>query len=101
MADSAVFDWTAEALERETSFDRLEARGTLRIALKAAGLEPRSVTRDQMSVVLREVLPQELASRGVPDEVALCTRMDSALASAGVDTDAPESPDAVFARLGG
>jgi hypothetical protein len=78
----------------------LEARGTLRIALKQAGLDPASVKADELCVVARMVLPQELAARGIADTESLCERLRSGLAeiqdSAGVD-----SPEAVFARLGG
>ena len=48
MADDNVFDWVCGALESATSLDRLEARGTLRLALKASGLEARTVTAEQL-----------------------------------------------------
>ena len=51
MADTAAFGWLCNELERVTTLNRLEARGTVRIALKQAGLESRSVTPDQMRVV--------------------------------------------------
>jgi hypothetical protein len=38
-----LFDFVAEQLEHHTSLDRLEARGTLRLALKEAGLDPQSI----------------------------------------------------------
>ena len=48
MPDSAAFEWTCNELEERCSLDRLEARGTVRLALKQAGLEARSVTPEQM-----------------------------------------------------
>ena len=48
MADAAVFDWICNRLEQDTSLDRLESRGTVRLALKSAGLDARSVTPEQM-----------------------------------------------------
>jgi hypothetical protein len=39
MADSASFDLVCEVLERDTSLERLEARGTVRLALKQTTLE--------------------------------------------------------------
>jgi hypothetical protein len=100
MADSAVFDFVCDKLEQSTQMDRLAVRGTVRIALKQAGLEARSVSAQQMSVVLERLLPGELATRGVDGGEALCSQIRSGLsgvaATAQVDT-----PDAVFQRLGG
>ncbi|MCG8591630.1 MAG: hypothetical protein MJE66_20220 [Proteobacteria bacterium] len=100
MADSPLFDFVCSELESGSSLDRLEARGTVRLALKQAGLEVRSVTADQMAVVLEKVLPGELTARGVDGGEALCERMRGGLAQfqSGEDGD---SPEAVFARLGG
>jgi hypothetical protein len=99
MADAAVFDWICAELEARTSLDRLEARGTVRLALKEAGLEARTVTADQMKVVLERVLPKELVARGVQDSERVCADLAPGLvrleAGPGVET-----PDAVFARLG-
>lgn len=103
MAGSTAFEWVCSALEESTSLERLEARGTVRIALKEAGLEPRTVNAAEMRVVAQKVLPRELRQRGVQNEVALCDRLVSGLqvlesqsTSAGADT-----PDAIFRRLGG
>ena len=100
MADSTVFDFVCDKLEQATRMDRLAVRGTVRIALKQAGLEARSVTAQQMSVVLDRVLPNELATRGVEGGEGMCASIKSGLPSvaggAHVDT-----PDAVFQRLGG
>ncbi len=101
MADSAAFDWLCSRLEEGTSLDRLEARGTVRLALKQAGLEARSVTPDQMKVVVEKVLPDELASRGVEDGGALCARWATGLGALEADTGAGDAPDEVFRRLGG
>jgi hypothetical protein len=99
MADSVAFERTCALLERETSFDRLEARGTVRLALKASGLDPRSVSPDQMAVVVGKLLTGELASRGVEDADRVCTALGAELA--GLEpASATETPEAVFARLG-
>lgn len=100
MAESNAFSVTCEALERETSFDRLEARGTVRLALKRAGLDPASVSGHEMTVVVAEILTAELETRGVLDAASVCERIRHALASVQ-DERAPSSPEAVFARLGG
>ena len=100
MADSPAFDFVCGQLEERTELDRLAARGTVRLALKQAGLEARSVTGDQMKVVLDKVLPSELASRGIDGGADICLELQGGLA--GIDSGAePETPDAVFKRLGG
>jgi hypothetical protein len=104
MADAAAFDWVCARLEQDTSLDRLESRGTVRLALKGAGLEARTVTPEQMKVVIEKVLAAELSARGVQDAPALCARLASRLAGDAASlasSGANESPDAVFSRLGG
>lgn len=102
MADSPTFDWICSELERRSDLDRLEARGTVRLALKEAGLQARSVTPDQMKVVLERMLPTELATRGVEDAEQLCTTLLPDLQSLASELDgAPEAPEDVFRRLGG
>jgi len=101
VADSAAFDWVCEQLEESTSLDRLEARGTVRLALKAAGLEARSVSPDQMRVVAEKVLPDELASRGIADGRELCNRLCSGLAGLRAGPAEGDTPDEIFRRMGG
>jgi hypothetical protein len=104
MADAAAFDWLCNQLEHGTSLDRLESRGTVRLALKSAGLDARSVTAEQMKVVVEKVMVDELTTRGIEDAGGVCTRLASALQSeaANLASDAAlETPDAVFSRLGG
>jgi len=100
MADSPSFELACETLERMTSLERLEARGTVRLALKASGLEPRSVTPAQMGVVVGKVLPRELTTRGVENADEVCALLGRQLAGVS-STDAGDAPEAVFARLGG
>ena len=101
MADSQAFDFTCNHLEERTSLDRLAVRGTVRIALKQAGLEARSVTPEQLVVVAERVLPGELASRGIEGAEAVCTEIVRALQAMGSGESTGETPDAVFKRLGG
>ena len=99
MADSPAFDFVCAQLEARTSLDRLEARGTIRLALKEAGLDARSVTPDQMGVVVDKVLPRELDTRGIADAPALCAELRRGLLR--VERGGPsETPEAVFQRLG-
>ena len=77
--DSPVFERTCEEIEQRTGLDRLTARGTVRIGLKAAGLDFSSVDARQMIATLRRVLPEELTSRGVEAAAALCEEVVAAI----------------------
>lgn len=101
MGNSPAFDWVCNQLEERTSLNRLEARGTVRLALKESGLDPGGVTADQMQVVTTRVLPNELDARGVENASALCSELAIHLGSANL-TESPtkEGPDAIFDRLG-
>jgi hypothetical protein len=103
LADSAAFDWLCSQLEEQTSLDRLEARGTVRLALKAAGLDARGVTAEQMHVVIDKVMKDELSARGVEDVDRVCADLSSGLTSAArsFESGLADTPDAVFSRLGG
>ena len=100
MAESEVFDFVCEQLETQTLLDRLEARGTVRITLKQAGLEARSVSVQQMTVAVEKVLPAELESRGVEEGARVCSSIASGLASLEI-APSTDTPEAVFERLGG
>ena len=101
--DATLFDFAADRLEHHAGLDRLEARGTLRIALKAAGLEPKNLTGAQLQVVFEKVMPGELDSRGVSNMQDVCAAVLADLADArdaAVDASAT-SPDEIFRRLAG
>jgi hypothetical protein len=97
---SPIFERVCETLEERTDMNRLEARGTVRIALKEAGLDPRHVTSHQMSVVLAQVLPPELLSRGIDDAHAVCQALETVVKSQGDDVtaDAGDRIDGLFRR---
>jgi hypothetical protein len=100
MADTRAFGLVCEQLEAGTPLERLEARGTVRLALKKAGLEARSVTSEQMSVVVSRMLPEELSNRGVEGAASLCESIAADLKHLEAG-DVRETPDAIFRRLGG
>lgn len=102
MADSPAFEWVTEELELTSSLDRLQARGTLRLVLKKAGLDASEVTAKQMEVALRELLPGELQSRGVEEGGEACEQLVRGLSTAGLGdrVASADSPEAVFSRLG-
>ena len=100
MAASEAFERVCEQLEVKSSLDRLATRGTIRLILKHAGLEARTVTSSQVSAVVSKLLPAELTSRGVEDAEAICSVLASTLAGMK-DEPAGDSPESVFERLGG
>jgi len=102
MSESTVFERTCAELARATSFDSLSARGTVRLALKSAGLDAREVTTAQMIVVVRRVLPAELKVRGVKDADDVCSVIASRVTGfASSPPTSGSSAEDVFRRLGG
>ena len=96
---SPAFAWTCSQIERVTTLSELVARGTVRLALKQAGLEAQSVSGDVMAIVLREILPRELAARAVANAPKLCGEIAQRIRAqnfAGGDAVLD-----VFQRLGG
>jgi hypothetical protein len=100
VSDSEVFETTCAAIEAHTSLDRLAARGTVRIALKQAGLDARSVAPEQMAVVVEKLLSAELESRGVSQAASVCAELLVTL-RAMKGAGSGDTPDAVFRRLAG
>lgn len=100
MADSPAFEFVCGEIEQRTPLGRLEARGTVRLALKEAGLAANTVTVREMDVVLARVLPGALASRGVDDGEALCAAIRTGAARLADAGPAPETPETIFGRLG-
>jgi len=98
---ASIFDFVSDELERLTKLEKLEARGTVRLALKAAGLDVRTVTTQQMVATLQKVMPHEIRARGVENGEQICrtivTRLEATHPSSGAVH--PESPEAIFRRL--
>jgi hypothetical protein len=101
--DTTLFDFAAERIEHYTGFSRIEARGTLRIALKVAGLDAGTLTAGQLCVVLEKVMPAELKKRGVKEFAETCGAVMDDLANvpaAPAEAGAGDL-DGIFRRLGG
>jgi len=101
MTISNAFEWLCENLEAATDLNRLEARGTVRIALKHAGLEAGKLSAHQVETVLEKLMPGELEGRGIVDAVSICRDLQGRLSQVPTSDDATEenSPEAVFARF--
>lgn len=104
MGDPSVFDWACDALEGASPLDRLEARGTLRLALRSSGLEATQVTAGQMRIVIERRLPEQLRKCGVDAADDVCSRiakdLEARALAGGTGTTTGESPESVFERLG-
>jgi hypothetical protein len=98
-----LFDQAAETLESLTDLDRLEARGTLRIALKEAGLDAKNLTLPQLETIFERVMPQQLDLRAVGDSRSICSAVIKEVRTAGIarNDTAASSADEIFGRLGG
>lgn len=100
MNGSPAFEAACSCLEQSSALDRLAARGTIRLALKQAGLDAKTVTARELGVVAQRLLPAELAARGIDEPEALCGRIVRSLEAIG-DGGAAQTPEAIFARLAG
>jgi len=101
MADS-LFEKIAEALEASTSLSRLEARGTLRLACKEAGVDTKNASAHHFEVVLQKLMPNELEARGIPDAAGVCETLATAARELGAASESGgDSPEDIFGRLGG
>jgi len=94
------FQFVCDRLGERVQLDRLALRGAVRLALKAAGFEPRAVRPTEMAVVVSRMLPKELTACGVTDPETLCAKLAADVSGLGARASV-ESPDAVFRRLGG
>jgi len=97
-----LFDLVADRLEQRTDLDRLEARGTLRIAFKKAGVDSKAFGLTELRAVFEKIMPGELEKRAVSDAEAICSSvLKSVAAEAGeaAETSAA-SRDEIIRRLG-
>jgi hypothetical protein len=100
MAISEAFEWLCQQIEEATPLDRLEARGTVRLAIKEAGLDARTVSFAEVGVLLKRVLPLELRRRGIDDGEPICASLFGRIGDRASRSPSHETPEAVFSRLG-
>jgi hypothetical protein len=100
---TSLFDSAADQLERGTRMDRLEARGTLRLALKQAGLDLQTLTLVQLRAVFEKLMPKELEARGISNAAASCKAVMAEVArgAAPAEPVRSTSSDEILKRLGG
>ncbi len=56
---------------------------------------------DQLAVVIAKVLPDELRARGIDDADTVCASLGERTGEIGDTPAAQDSPESLFARLGG
>jgi hypothetical protein len=97
----SLFEFAAAELQKRSDLENLEARGTIRLALKSSGLTAREVTREQMVVVIDQVLPRELQLRGVENPEGVCGELSQTVKGFEAENgeSAGASPEDVFRRL--
>lgn len=102
MADSPIFEWACTVLEKATTMNKLQARGTLRLVLEGAGLDSSSLTSRQFKVVAAKLLPKELRVRRIQNVDALCAELADVPRSVEMNAEDKrrEQPEDVFRRLG-
>jgi hypothetical protein len=98
--DSTAFEAACTRLEQSAALDRLVARGTIRLVLKEAGLDPKTVTGRALAVAVERLLPAALSSRGVAEPERLSASIARVLESIEPRA-AGDTPEAIFGRLGG
>ena len=76
---SDVFDKTCELLEKYTSFTRLQSRGTIRLLLKEANIDPQAVEKDEMVNLLKAKLASELEKRGISEGAEVTEQLVAAV----------------------
>lgn len=97
--ESRAFAATCAVIQDRTELDPAVVRGSVRLALREAGLFDAEVTAAEMAVVTKTLLPGELRAGGVDDAEAVCEAIRARLGTIREDVR-DDSPDAVFARLG-
>jgi hypothetical protein len=97
----SLFEFAAAELQKRSDLEDLEARGTIRLALKSSGLTAREVTQEQMVVVIDQVLPRELQLRGIENPEGVCGELSQAVKGFEAENGEPAgaTPEDVFSRL--
>lgn len=99
--ESEAFTLVCDHLIRNTGLDRPAARGTVRLALREAGLDATTVSPGQMRVVVNKLLPVELRSLRIADVEGHCHAIEGRLARLQKNPAGGDTPERVFERIGG
>jgi len=98
--DSDLFTIVADRLCQLSELDRLQSRGTVRIAFKNAGVDVKSFGLNDLGAVLEKIMPGLLEKRGCADAGAICDAIMKSLEGYVPET-VTGSRDEIIRRLGG
>ena len=98
--DTDPFTIVSDRLCEISELDRLEARGTIRIAFKQAGVDVQRFGLDDLEAVFAKIMPGELEKRGCADASAICDAIMKSL-EGDLPQTATRSKDEIMQRLGG
>lgn len=103
MTRMTAFEYVCQEVQRDTGMTDAVARGTVRLAVKEAGLDPDAVGSGQMVVVVEKLLPQELASHRIEGAAELCSRLAQGLGchDFAAASDRAGAAAGILSRLGG
>ena len=98
--NSKAFEYACEELERDGSLSGPQARGTVRLALKEAGFEPRKVQPSQLIAVFERLMKARLTAQGIGSDQAnaLCSKIVHGLSQIE-ETGGGDSAASMFDRL--
>ena len=97
--NASLFDQVANRLAELARMSEQEARGTLRLTLKEAGLRPDLITPTKMVLVAERVLPRELQARNVTDPAGIGRQLARYVAQLPVTETTQVSPADFLSRL--
>ena len=75
MSDSPAFERMCAQLEEVTPLNRLEARGTIRLLLREAGLGAKTLSPREAVASVEKLLPEMLEARGIDEVASVCAAM--------------------------
>lgn len=96
----SLFDAAAACLAEHAELSPAEARGTLRLVLRSAGLRPSLLTRAKLTIVLERILPRRLPGHDLASATHICTALVDDLARLP-EGDGAATPESLFNRLNG
>lgn len=94
-----LFDVVADALEANSALSRLEARGTVRLVLREAGLEPAQLTQQYAVALAEKMLPGALRDRGIDAPDRVCAAVVGAVRASRAGAEDAHRPETLFERL--
>jgi hypothetical protein len=97
--DSDSFTIVADRLRELSELDRLEARGTIRLAFKKAGVDVACFGLEDLQAIFATIMPEELEIRGCEDTRGICDAIIQSL-KGRVPEKATQPRDEIMRRMG-